>query len=524
MLILEWIVPLLIGAVALTALAQRLGVPYPAFLALGGAGLAMLPAGPNFTLDPELALALFVAPVLLDTAYDASLRDLKQNWLPIISMVLAAVAASTAAVAVAAHLMLPDLSWAAAIALGAIVAPPDATAAIAILRQVRLPFRISTILQGESLLNDASALFIYRIAVGAVAAGAFHPGALVVAFVLVLPLSLAAGWALSHITTRIIGVIDDVPSSIITQFAFTFGIWMLAEKLELSAVLTIIAYAVAISRRPARRFGARMRVPAFAVWETVTFMLNVLAFVMIGLQLRPIVESMREDTLVFSIGFSLVVLIVCIVSRLGWVLSFQLVRRRGGGPLGRLGHLNRRPALGEAQTAARVTANLKGGLVVGWSGMRGIVTLAAAFALPETFPHRELMLLTAFTVVLGTLVLQGLTLKAIVRWSDLEDDDPIGREIGQARTEVFRAALADLEEADGAAAEALRAEYGAVLREAEQRPEGFVPARTEKDALRLRAIGAARARLTELRAKGVIGGDAFARIEVELDQAEMNAS
>ena len=517
MLLLEWIIPLLIGAIALAGLSRRLGVPYPAFLAVGGAGLALLPVGPNFVLEPGLALALFVAPVLLDAAYDASWRDLRMYWLPISSLAVAAVILTTFAVAAVAKLLLPDLPWAAAVALGAIVAPPDATAGAAVLRQIRLPYRISTILEGESLLNDASALFVYRLAVGAVAAGTFHAGSLVAAFALVLPASLVVGWALSVLSTRIIDSIDDPPSSIIIQFALTFGIWMTAEALHLSAVLTIVAYAVSISRRRQRRFGARLRVPAFAVWETATFLLNVLAFVLIGLQLRPILDAMPENDVLFSFGFAVVVLVVCTLTRLAWVFSYYAVQslkiaRRGW----------------DEEQSMRPTA--RSGLVVAWCGMRGLVTLAAAFALPDgrggtpVFPHRELFLLTAFIVVLGTLVVQGLTLKPLLRWANLRDNDPVGREIGRARAAVFRAALADLDKVGGAAADALRSEYTFILDQAEAHPDGFAPAKTEQDELRLRTIGAARRKLTHLRASGTIGSGAYSQIEAELDQAEMHAN
>ena len=516
MSLLEWIVPLLIGAVALTALAGRLGVPYPAFLALGGVALALLPRGPDLTLDPELALALFVAPVLLDTAYDASLRDLRAAWAPITLLVLACVAVTAAAVAVTARLMLPDLPWAAAVALGAIVAPPDATAAAAILRQVRLPARVRAVLEGESLLNDASALFLYRLAVGTLVAGHFSVGFVAVSFVLVLPLSLAAGWLLAQATMRVIERVSEAPSSIILQFAMTFGIWMLADRLQLSAVLTIVAYAVTISTRKTGRMGARMRVPSYAVWETATFLLNVLAFVLIGLQLRPILAGMRANQLVFSIGFALAVLGVCIAARLLWVAVYGFLRLR---PSRRSGA---GPALPQGVPDTRTFA--KTGLVIGWSGMRGIVTLAAAFALPADVPHRDLMLLSAFAVVLGTLVLQGLTLKPLLRWADLSDDDPVVREIGQARAAVVRAALEALAADESPAAASLRAEYAEVLRQAEAHPEGFAPERTAQDDLRLRTIEAGRDRLHRLRDTREIGNEAFNRLESELDQAEMHAS
>jgi monovalent cation/hydrogen antiporter len=167
MIVLQWILALLLGAVLLAALARRIGVPSPALLALGGVAVAFLPNGPRLSLDPELALALFVAPVLLDAAFDSSLRDLQDNWFPVTCLIVIAVSVTTAAVALVARWLVPAMPWAVAVALGAVVAPPDAAAATAVLKEVRLPHRLLVILEGESLLNDASALLIYRLAVGA---------------------------------------------------------------------------------------------------------------------------------------------------------------------------------------------------------------------------------------------------------------------------------------------------------------------------------------------------------------------
>src|SRR6195256_6151756 len=181
---LEQLLGLFVVAVILAAGARRVGAPYPVFLALGGAVLAFLPGVPSFTIAPELALALFVAPVLLDAAYDTSLRDLRDNWVPVTGLVVFAVGFTTAAVAIVAHTLIPTMPWAAAIALGAVVAPPDAIAATAVLRQLRPPHRLLTILEGESLLNDASALLIFRLAVAAVAANGFSLGAVAPTFLL----------------------------------------------------------------------------------------------------------------------------------------------------------------------------------------------------------------------------------------------------------------------------------------------------------------------------------------------------
>lgn len=189
----EWIIVLLIAAASLAELARRLGVPYPTLLAIGGVGLAFLPAAPQWTLDPELALALFVAPVLLDAAYDTSLRDLRANWRPVAGLVIAAVGTTVVGVALVCRWLVPDMPWAVAIALGAIVAPPDAAAATAVMRQVGLPHRVLSILEGESLLNDASALFVYRLALMAVIAGSLGFGDYFPVFLLTVFGSVAVG-------------------------------------------------------------------------------------------------------------------------------------------------------------------------------------------------------------------------------------------------------------------------------------------------------------------------------------------
>ena len=285
---LEVLIVLVLAATVLAALARRVGAPYPVFLALGGAILAFVPGAPSFTVLPELALALFVAPVLLDAAYDASPRDLRDNWAPVTGLVVVAVGLTTIAVAVVARTLMPAMSWAPAIVLGAVVAPPDAAAATAVLRQLRPPHRILTILEGESLLNDASALLIYRLAVGAVAAGGFSIGAVAPTFLFAVVGSVVVGPALGWLTLRWTGRVQDVPTAIILQFVTTFGVWILADRIGLSGVLTMVCYAITVARSAPERIPARMRLPSYAVWETVVFMMNVLAFVFIGLQLRPI--------------------------------------------------------------------------------------------------------------------------------------------------------------------------------------------------------------------------------------------
>lgn len=400
----EWIIGLLLGAMLLSALARHLNIPYPTFLAVGGIGIAFLPNAPTWTLEPDLALALFVAPVLLDAAFDTSMRDLGDNWLPVSTLVLVAVAATTATVAFVAHWMVPGMPWAAAIALGAIVAPPDAAAATAILRSVRMPYRILKILEGESLLNDVGALLIYRVAVGAALASSLSVSKVAPELAVALIGSLIAGYLFAKGSMLVTARMRDVPTATIMQFAGTFTVWIVAEKLGLSGILTIVVYAVTLARNVPAYTPARMRVPSYAVWETMVFMLNVMAFVMIGMQLRPIWSNLDETLRLQYCLVAAAVLATVIVTRIVWVMSYNTLLRA---TISRYGFNPRRPSL------ARPT--FKGGILVSWCGMRGIVTLAAAFALPEGFPFRDLILLTAFSVVLGSLVIQGLTLRPLVK-------------------------------------------------------------------------------------------------------------
>jgi CPA1 family monovalent cation:H+ antiporter len=508
----EWIIALLLGAVALSALARRVKVPYPTFLAIGGVLLAFVPSGPSWALEPDLALALFVAPVLLDAAYDTSLRDLRDNWLPVSTLVVVAVGFSTAAVALTAHWLVPDMPWAAAIALGAIVAPPDAAAATAILRQVNLPYRILKILEGESLLNDASALLVYRVAVGAAAVQHFQWSAFAPTIVLALAGSLVAGYLAAKTWLLLMTHVEDAPTAIILQFTGAFTIWIVAEHLGLSGILTIVAFAITIARTAPARTPARLRVPAYAVWETAVFILNVIAFMLIGMQLRPIWTRLDDTVRLQYAEVAACVLIAVILARVVWVMIYGAILRTliAHG----LFHPNRTMSI----------PTLKGGLVVSWCGMRGIVTLAAAFALPADFPGRDLILLVACSVVLGTLVIQGLTLRPLIVALRLKADNPVTIEVARARGTAYRAALDEIDGDPSEAAELLRIEYRAVLTLAEGDPDGGVSA-TElpADPLRRRAIAAARRAILQLREAEDIGDDAFHQLEEELDRAELGA-
>ncbi|GJD49003.1 Sodium, potassium, lithium and rubidium/H(+) antiporter [Methylobacterium crusticola] len=512
MLVFEWIVGVLVGAVLLAAVARRLGAPFPAFLALGGVVLAFVPQVPNLRLDPDLALALFLAPILLDAGYDTSLRDLRENWRPIAGLVVGAVGVTTVAVALVVRWFVPDMPLAACIVLGAIVAPPDAVAALSVLSHVRLPHRIVTILKGESLFNDASALMIYRLAVPAAATGAFSVRDVAPTFLVGVAGSLIAGPVLAWLYLRAMRRFGDAPSTIVLQFVSTFGVWLAAERIGLSGVLTVVSFGITVARLAPATVPAHLRVPSNAVWETAVFVLNVLAFVLVGLQVGPILEGLTGEQRGRYALIAAAVFATVVVVRLAWVMGAAgaaRLWRRTIGPSG------------------PEPAGLLASTTVAWCGMRGVVTIALALALPEgadAFPYRDLVVLTAFCVVLGTLVIQGLTLRPLLAWFSLGDDDPVGREVGRARAEAYRAARDSIAQDRSPHAEALRREFTAALREAEAHSEGRAPASLPADAPRLRAVGAARSTILALRERGEIGDDAFYRLEEELDWTELSAT
>jgi len=408
------------------------------------------------------------------------------------------------------------MPWAAAVALGAVVAPPDATAAIAVLRQVRIPHRLLTILEGESLLNDATALLIYRLAVGAVVAGTFSIGSVAPAFLLAVAGSLVAGPVLAWLLLAVTSRVSDIPTAIILQFITTFGVWIAAERVGLSGVLTVVCFAFTASRSAPERTPARIRVPSYAVWDTVVFVVNVLAFVFIGLQMRPILSALEPGRPALYFRVALAVLVTVIGIRIVWVMSHNAVLRWR---IRRQGFHPPRPTL---------RPSVRSGLVVSWSGMRGIVTLAAALALPiqagtAPFPFRDLIIFTAFAVVLGTLVIQGLTLRPLLQALDLRDDDPVGREVELARERALLAALATLEGEDSPAAEAVREELTSHLEQVreEEDEHGHGPAHA---AMHRRALAEARRVVLEMRARGDIGDGAFHRLEEQLDWVELGVT
>ena len=526
MALFEVVIALLLVGAILSLWADRLGVPYPALLALAGVSLALIPGTPQVVLDPQLALALFVAPILLDAAYDASPRDLKRNFAAVSSLAIAAVVATILAVAFVIHRIVPGMSWPAALTLGAIVAPPDASAAVAVLRRLRPPHRMVVILEGESLFNDASALLAYRIAATAAMTGVIAGWSVVPLFLLTCGGGVVAGIILARFYLWATQRVHDIPISVLLQFVGTFAVWLLASRIGLSSIIAMIAYAMTIARTAPGRVDARHRISSYAVWDVAVFVLNVLAFVLIGLQLRAVLTRVPDSQWHVYLWSAAAVCATVILVRIVWVMShnriahWRLRRRR-----------HRASGADDAPRRPMTMPTVGGGLIIAWCGMRGIVTLAAAMALPDgsastAFPYRDLILFCAFAVVLVTLIVQGVTLRPLLAWVGLEDDGAVDREVRLARVETARAALKALDGPHHSPSlETLRREYEARIRMGSGDSPGIPASQsgaTLAAALR-RAVAAQRRALLELRTRSVIGDDAFHVAEEELDLLELTA-
>jgi Na+/H+ antiporter len=495
---------LLAVAVVLLQAARRLRVPYPSLLALAGGCVALLPFAPHLNLEPRLVLALFVAPAVLDSAFVMPPREMLRYWVPLLSLAVVLVLLTTAVVAWAG-MTFAALPLAAAVALGAIVAPPDAAAASAVLTQFNLPRRTMAVLQGESLLNDAVALLAFGLAVTAATSPGGAWESLMPRLLIAVPGGAILGILAGMLVVPIVRMVAGTLSTIIVQFLTTFGTWILADRLQLSPIVAVVALAGVAAHVGALRTSARDRINTNAVWAIVVFVLNVLAFLLMGLQARLILSQLEGEALTHALSFAGIVLGLVIGVRFAWVMLYGVVLRR-------FRSYAERRLLGVPVPKARV------GVLVSWCGMRGLVTLATALALPAEFPGRDVIVLSAFVVVLGTLILQGFTIRPLIAWLRIAPDNSLDAEVARARSELLDAALKELSGASGEAADAVRSEY----RAARAASAGRLKPSTAYDELRTRALDAERRLLMEKRNAGSIDDDAYHMLEDELDRAELN--
>jgi CPA1 family monovalent cation:H+ antiporter len=496
---------LLAAAVVLMVVARHLRVPYPSLLALVGGCVAALPFAPRLNIEPRLALALFVAPAVLDSAFELPPRELLRNWVPLLSLAVMLVLATTAAVAWVG-VEFGALPLAAALALGAIVAPPDAAAATAVLRDFELPRRAMVILQGESLLNDAVALLAFGIAVSV----AMTPG---VALAPMLPRLLVAvpggallGVVVGAFSTRLQRYIAGTLSAIIAQFLVTFGTWILADHLELSPIMAVVGLAAFVARRMPERTNARDRINSNAVWVAVIFVLNVLAFLMMGLQARVILTKLQGVMLIDALKFAGLVLATVILVRFAWIMAYGGIVRRF--------RTRGRWATGGVVPPVGVT------ILVSWCGMRGLVTLATALALPPQFPQRDVIVLSAFTVVLGTLIIQGFTIRPLIAGLRIAKDNSLDEDVACTRNAMLVAALEAIRDETGPIADEVRGEFNAARQSSIDRTRPT----TSYDSLRRRGLAAQRRLLNDWRNDGRIPDDVYHHLEDELDRTELDVA
>jgi len=502
---------LIVGSCAIAGLARRHGVAAPILLVLTGLAASYIPGVPEFRLNPDLVLFAVLPPLVYTTALESSYLNLRDNVRTLALLSVGLVLFTAVVVGGAARLDVPGLPVAAAITLGAILAPTDAVTTASIGRQLHLPRRLLTVITGESMLNDGTALTLYAVAVSAAAVSVATPSPLSVARSLIvisaggIVAGLVLGVLIHRLRMRLRDPLVESALSLLTPFAA----YLAADSLHVSGILAVVVTGLYLGHHGGQAHFAT-RLQDMAVWRVATFVLESVAFALIGLQLRPIWTRLDDPVRLKYCLIAAAVLGAVILTRIAWVTLYGATLRQ----LIALGILHpRRPE--EVPTVRR-------GIVVSWCGMRGIVTLAAAFALPEGFPYRDLMLLTAFAVVLGSLVIQGLTLRPLISALRLQDENTVASEVGRARAAAYRAALEEIDGDPSEEAEILRLEYRALLLRAESDPDGRVSTgELPADPLRRRAIGAARRSILALRESEVIGDDAFHAAEEELDLLEL---
>jgi Na+/H+ antiporter len=510
----ETVLALLLAVIVVVTVARRIRVPYPILLVLGGLALGLVPGIPRVALPPELVLVLFLPPLLFIAGYLTPYRDFRANKRPIAFLAIGLPIFTTILVGVVAKTLIADLPWPAAFTLGAIVSPTDAIAATTIFRQLGVPRRVITVLEGESLVNDATALVAYRAAVAAAATGTFVLAEAAGQFVIAALGGIAIGALVAVAAAAIFDRLDDPPVEVALSLLIPFAAYLPAENLHLSSVLAAVVAGIYLGRRSARILSSDTRVLGGAAWEILAFVLNGFAFILIGLQLPEILGGLAARSPAELTVLAVVVSGTVIVSRLVWVFPATYLPR-----------LIRAVRAGDPAPRPRVT------FVVGWSGMRGVVSLAAALALPSGFPERELILFLTFAVILATLVGQGLTLPLILRFAGLADDGAAGREEATAREAGADAAMRELAK--------LRVAWPGHLPLIEQLEGGYrhraqhLPGAEdtgepdldqeliEHQAIRRSVLAAERNAIIDLRDRAVISDEVMRRIERELDLEEL---
>ncbi len=513
MAVLQVVLFFVLCSVALGWLARRANVPYPIALVIGGGAMGFVPGLPELAIDPQFLLVLVLPPILYQAALLTSWRDFKANIARIGYLAIGLVIATTLAVGAALKLMVPDIPWAAAFVFGAIVSPPDAVAATAILSRLNIPRRIVTVLEGESLVNDASGLVLYKFAVAAVLTGVFSLTDASVQFVLVSAGGIAVGLAIGWVFVSVHRYLGDAFIEVLLSLSIPYTAYILAESIHASGVLAVVAAGVMRGRYTPEIVSAEMRILARSVWNILVFLLNSLIFMLIGIELSHVLERLQGYGITQLAAVSLTVTFIAVAVRFAWVYAVEHVPRW-------IGPRRAAPALPAGEL-----------FLESWCGMRGIVSLAAALALPANvdsgaaFPFRDLIVFLTFVVIAVTLVVQGLSMPLVIRRLRMAQDVGTGEEHRRAREAMGSAALAIIERlaatenAPPALVERLRIEFTERMTSVEQgHPPGSEGALAK--AMRLAAIRAERQELIRVWRESLVSDEVLHHLEEELDYEE----
>jgi Na+/H+ antiporter len=515
----------LLGAAALLAqLALSLRVPYPVLLVLGGLVIAFVPGLPNVQIPPEAIFLIFLPPLLNFAAFFSSPLDLRAHLRPILLLAVGLVLVTTAVVALVAHLLV-DVPWAAAFVLGAILAPTDPVAAEAVFRRLGMPGRIGTVVEGESLINDGTGLVAYRVAVAAVLSGAFSVWEAGLQFLLVSAGGIVVGLVLGMVVLPLWARVREPSIFIALSLLTAYATYILAEEiLHVSGILAVVSYGLYRGWRDPRIFpDASTRMRNISFWEVLVFLLEAMLFVLIGQQLPSIVEGIQDRSVLQVLLYAAVVCGAVLGTRIVWFFTTPALL----------------PVLDRLLRGTYQRSRWQERLVMGWSGMRGAVSLAAALAVPLTtqtgdpFPARDLILFLTFSVILFTLVLQGLTLGPLIGALKLEEEGDDGTlEELRARLEGARAALEKLAKTcedsglSPSAAESMREHYEERIRRYEEGLEagGTTQEYAESSAAWRRGrrdlLAAEREKIVSMRDRGEISPEVMRRVIRDLDLEE----
>jgi monovalent cation/hydrogen antiporter len=426
---------LLVATAGLAVLARVVNVPYPVTLVAGGALIGFLPGVPTVELDPDLVLLIFLPPLLYGAAFFTSVRDLRRNARPIALLSIPLVVVTMTAVAVVAHEVI-GLDWGPAFVLGAVVSPTDAVAPAEIMRRIGAPRRLLTVVEGENLTNDWTALVLYRFAVAAVVSGSFSLWEAGPKFLATGVGGLLVGLLAGRIIREIRARIDDPPTEITISVLSGYAAYLPAEELGASGVIAAVTVGLYMGWHTPQLTTPLMRLQGVAIWEILTFLLNAVLFLLIGLQLPVVLDELQGRATGDLVLWAVLVSLVVIVVRLVWMFTVPYVVRM----------VDRR----EIQRRRRAPAGER--LAVGWAGMRGSVSLAAALAIPlqtdagAAFPDRDLIIFLAFGVLIATLIGQGLTLGPLINRLGLCEDGLEEQEERVARRRIAEAGIARIEE------------------------------------------------------------------------------